>query len=131
MQSIGGSTDAASKAPTEYHTTLQARANLSRIAALERPCRMDIRLLMMKAANERLLGRREEALATYRGILQFEPRPEVYLAGGRTLSEMGRFDEAIEWYLPAVRFNPALQLDIDNFGEELGRRVRARLAGGR
>ncbi len=103
----------------------RARANLADLQRMEKPCRARTHLYMLEAQNENLLGRKEEAIATLRQALLVDRRPEIYIAIGTLLVELGRMDEAVDHFVTAGRFSPARVKYIAS--PEARRRVEERL----
>jgi O-antigen ligase len=71
-------------------------------------CPFSQELLMVRAANLRLVDRRDEAVETYRRALAIEKRPEILFQLGATLLETGRTQEALAAFTEACRFQPLL-----------------------
>lgn len=127
VQSVSGLTARSEDAPG-HAVTNQVRTNLAELEKIDRFCASDVRAVMLKAANLRLVGRTDEALSMYRRAAEIEPRPEIYYSMGLLLAEERRFDEAVEPFAVLVAFDKRRQFDVDRFSEELGRRVQARIA---
>jgi tetratricopeptide (TPR) repeat protein len=89
-----------------------ARETLEKTGSLLGHCRNRLPLLMVRAANLRALGRREEAAAAYREALVIEKRPEIYFQLGTTLFEDGRVQDSVEEYARACRFQPSLLSEV-------------------
>ena len=71
----------------------------------ERPT--DIKLLTLRASLERDAGRKDEAVATLRKILEVEPNKDShYFTLGVFLDELGRKDEAFAAMEKAIELNP-------------------------
>ena len=85
---------------------LQARRNLEVLAKYETACDDDVDLYMEKAANERVLGRMQEAIASYENALEIDHRPEIYFNLGATQLQAGDRERGIENLVTAVRFHP-------------------------
>lgn len=68
----------------------------------------DIDLLMIRAANLRLLDRKDEAADAYRAALRLDQRPEIYFNLGFVELERGRREVARDAFITAVAFNPLL-----------------------
>jgi tetratricopeptide (TPR) repeat protein len=90
----------------EYSRSELARENLVQLLSLREQCRDSVHVHVLVGLNQWLLGRNEEALASYRQALTIDHRPEIYLAIGDILLALDRFDEAVESYTTAVRFKP-------------------------
>ena len=118
-------TDAALKSTDDYQRIVRARRNLADFAWMRERCAADVRVPMLAAGNERLLGRLEEALRSYEAALAADRRPEIYAAHAETLLLLGRMDEAAESYIAAARFAPEVMGTVPS--EEIQRRVEERL----
>jgi hypothetical protein len=81
-----------------------ALANLATIKGSLEHCPSDVRLLMIAAANERILLRPERAVSAYQRALQVDERPEIYLELGLTQLSMGNRTEAVANLTRAGRF---------------------------
>lgn len=119
-------TDAAEQEPDPYAKVVMVRENLAALLPLRESCRDSVRVYALVGQNQWLLGRTEEALASYREALKVDHRPELYLAIGDALIALGRFDEAVQSYTTAVRFRPAA-IDAIQSGEA-AQQVRRNLA---
>lgn len=97
-------TDLASASSESYARLSRTRRNLEDLRAIDPQCRMDVRLYMLKAANEEMLGHYEDAVRSYTSALTVDRRPEIYTSLGLTLIRLGRLDEAAENYAVAARF---------------------------
>lgn len=69
---------------------------------------VEVQLLTALGAQYRLLGRSEQAIATYRRALELEPRPEIYLNLAQELARTGERQAAAENLETARRLAPAL-----------------------
>lgn len=98
-------TDAAEKTAGDYERTVRARRNVADLTRLRESSPTDVRVPVLIAANQLLMGLREEAVRSYDEALRVEPRPEIYMARGDALVQVGRVDEAVESYAAAVRFD--------------------------
>ena len=99
-------TDGAVKTASDYERTVRARRNVSELARLRESAPNDVRVPMLIAANQLLIGLRGEAVLSYDDALRVDPRPEIYMARGDALVQLGRVDDAVESYATAVRFDP-------------------------
>jgi tetratricopeptide (TPR) repeat protein len=109
----------------EYAKVQRAEANIARLRALEPHCRTDVRLYMLLGGNEALAGQPQNAVRNYELALTIDRRPEIYIALAEQLILLGRIDEAVDNYVIAGRFSPAVLEIIPS--EEIARRVRERL----
>jgi tetratricopeptide (TPR) repeat protein len=98
-------TDGAAKTAGDYERTVRARANVAELARLRESAPIDVRVPMLIAGNQMLMGLREEAVRSYEEALHVDPRPEIFMARGDALVQLGRVDEAIESYATAVQFD--------------------------
>jgi tetratricopeptide (TPR) repeat protein len=110
--------------PSQYEISARARRNIDELRRLLEQCPAVPDLYMALALNEQLIGRDEEASATYGRLLEIEQRPEIYSALGNVLVRLGRYDEAVEAHVKARRFSSRIGT-IDHI--ETRRRVRERL----
>jgi tetratricopeptide (TPR) repeat protein len=121
-------TDLAMKTTADYVRLTRLRQNLEDLRRLEGRCALDVRLYMLKAANDEVLGRDEDAVYAYRQALQIDRRPEIYSSLGFAFIRLGRFEEAAQNYAVAARFTN----EITNIpSEEVERRVVEILRGGK
>ena len=74
----------------------------------------DLSLLMMTAANERVLGHNGEAIRLYREALRLDQRPEIYYNIAETEVTMGARDQAFDNLLRGSLFNPWMIREIDD-----------------
>lgn len=99
-------------ADNRFRTSATAHENL---AALE-PCLAatpaDVGTYMLVAANDRLLGRFDEAAAMYRRALQYDRRPELYYNLGLTELELRQRGPAVADLIIAVRFSRQYMADL-------------------
>lgn len=98
-------TDGAGKTAADYERTVRARRNIAGLARLRESSPNDVRVPMLIAANQLLMGLPAEAVRSYDDALRVDRRPEIYMARGDTLVQLGRVDEAVESYAAAVRFD--------------------------
>jgi tetratricopeptide (TPR) repeat protein len=110
---------------SDYNAVLQARENLAALRRLEGPCRTDVQLYALEGNNEEILGRKDDAVQSYRRALSVDQRPELHFALGTLLVELGRMDEAVDHYVTSIRFSPERQGRIAS--PEAARRVAERL----
>ena len=90
-----------------------ARRNLERLDALPASCRDDLYWIMLVAANSRIVGDGQRAVAEYTRALARNQRPEIYYDRGMTLLEMHQPARAINDLAVAASFNPLLIEDLD------------------
>jgi len=69
----------------------------------------DVGIQVALAGQYMLLGRYDQATATYRDALAIEARPEIYLNLGNALFASGHSDEALDAYRKAVALAPRLR----------------------
>lgn len=88
-----------------FRSAPAARENLTAIgeSLAKRPG--DIDYLMMRGANDRVLGNYEEARASYQEALRYDRRPELYAELGVTELQMGHRAEALDALFQAVLFS--------------------------
>lgn len=110
----------------DYGRTVRARRNLEQLAAMREHCSTDVRVPMLVAANERLLGNYEGAIRSYQAALQVERRPEIYTALAETLIVTGRLDDAVASYAEAVRFGSEEVIPSPGIRELVQERLDAR-----
>ena len=95
-----------------------ARRNIQRLTPCM-ACASNVNRAMLLAANLRLIGRQEEAVAAYREALRRDRRPELYFNIGTTLLELGRDAEAREYLITACLYNPDYESAIPAHQDEL------------
>ena len=118
----------AAMAASSPESQVIARQTLGRAAEFRERFPGDVRLAMIEAANERLIGRPEDAATAYRRALQYDRRPEIYF--NLAIAESNAHDptSAAEHLAQALRFSPALARDISD--ETLKRRAIAIIRSG-
>jgi tetratricopeptide (TPR) repeat protein len=89
-----------------------ARANIALLRGFLETRRSDVDLYMLLAANERILARNEDAIATYTRALAFDKRPEIYYNIGMLHLGNGRRGEAITNLYQAVLFDRTFMDDV-------------------
>jgi len=112
LNALEGATDKASASTDPYVASPMARENIQEARDLLRIERFNPNLYMLLADNERLIGRRASAAATYEEGLRCCPRPEIYLELGRMQYELGQHREGTANIARAVRFQEDLVEDI-------------------
>jgi tetratricopeptide (TPR) repeat protein len=108
------SVDAVAAAPA-------ARANLTDLANIARPERLNPNWYLLYGANCEILGRNAEAADAYTRALAIDQRPEIYVHRGMLLLQQGRVDAAVHDLATAARFDEFVLYDLT--GD-----VRARVA---
>jgi hypothetical protein len=98
-------TESAMRAGEAFTSAPIARENLATIAGLLPKRPGDIDLLMMRAANDRILGNFDDARAAYQEALRYERRPELYYELGCVDLQLGHRDEALEALYQAALFS--------------------------
>lgn len=123
---ITASTEIADGTPDDYRRLVRARRNLEELKAIRPWCAAtEVRVPVLTAANEEMVGRPEDAIRSYDQALQVDRRAEIYAARARLQVRLGRIDEAVESYAVAARMDVT---ELDRIGsEEILRRVRERL----
>jgi tetratricopeptide (TPR) repeat protein len=100
------STVAAARRDAASQAVLRRNLEILRDAAAMDPA--DVRVPLARGSVLLLLGRLDEAIASYRAALELEPRPEIHLNLGRALAAAGRPAEAephfalvrqVDWHL--------------------------------
>jgi len=126
IAAIGSTTLAADRTGVSSRAAVLAQESLSRARALQGSCRTNVMLYPLIAANEQILGRDDDAIATYRRALTIARRPELYREIGIIHLRHGRMDEALDEFVTGGRFNPHI---IDGLAfPELEQQLAARLA---
>lgn len=119
LAKVAGRTTQAETTRAEFLRLARIRANRDELRALERRCGTDVRLYMLMAANEELLGLTEETVRTYEKALTVDQRPEIHTSLGWALIRLGRYDEAARHYAIAVRFR---DMPLDEIPSEVVQR---------
>ena len=108
-----------------WRVPVLARQSVVRINDCLGPCTVNPNLLMLYAANLRVLGQHESAIEAYQRALKLDRRPEIYFNLGMTELALGRQEAAIRDFVKAGRsgylFN---DIEIDLVREEVERRLR-------
>jgi tetratricopeptide (TPR) repeat protein len=94
--------------------SLQARRNLTALMVCMRPTCRDVSLDMIVAANNRVLGRYDEAIRLYRHALLLGRRPELYSNLAAAEAAAGDRAAAREDFLRAALFSPWSVQSIDD-----------------
>lgn len=93
---------------------LAARRNVDAFApCLNALCR-DVSLDILVAANDRVLGRSDEAIRLYLDALRLDVRPEIYVNLAETELTLGNRKAAREHALRATLFNVGMLANIDD-----------------
>ena len=117
MARITAATERLMRAEQEsWKSAATARANLQTLDGCADVCRDDVDREMLAAANLRVLGRNEEAVALYEHALTWDRRPELYLQLGVTQVAAGLRETGINTLRKAVRFNPRIVNMVDDAG---------------
>lgn len=101
-----------------------ARDNLATINQFLPKRPGDVDYLMMRGANDRLLGNYDDARAAYQEALEYDRRPELYYELGCTELEMGRRNEALDALFQAVLFS---RIYLDSLSPDVVDALNARL----
>jgi tetratricopeptide (TPR) repeat protein len=99
-----------------------ARLNVEDLARIEAARRLDPEWYLLYAENCQLLGRQQDAAASYSRALQIDQRPEIYMYRGLLMLQLGRIDDAVSDLATAARFKPDILFDV---GGDLRTRVAA------
>src|SRR5947209_6842035 len=115
-----------------YRAAPIAREDLAKIGEYLPKRPGDVDYLMMRGANDRVLGNYEEARASYQEALRYDRRPELYSELGVTELQMGRRAEALDALFQAVLFSriyfEALSPDVRSEERSVGKECRSRRA---
>jgi tetratricopeptide (TPR) repeat protein len=90
-----------------------ARDNIALLQTITNACQLSIDYHLIYAANERILGRNNEAIEHYTAALESDHRPEIYFDRGVTYLEQGKLDPATADIALAARFNPWYLESVD------------------
>jgi tetratricopeptide (TPR) repeat protein len=93
---------------------IAARRNIASLQECMTPSCRDVSLDMLVAANYRIVGRYQDAIALYRDALRFDRRPEIYLNLAATEIAVGNRPGAREVMVPAAMFNPWIISGIED-----------------
>jgi tetratricopeptide (TPR) repeat protein len=104
------STIAAARRDASAQVVLRRNLEVLRAAAAMDPA--DVRVPLARGSVLLLLGRRDEAISSYRQALELEPRPEIHLNLGRALAAAGRRDEAERHFALVRALDPRLARSI-------------------
>lgn len=91
--------------PSSARVMLSARQGVEQMERCARVSPLDVDMYMTLAGFQRVLGRSEEALVSYRTALRYDRRPEIFLNIGLIELDSGRLEAAIPPLVTACRFN--------------------------
>lgn len=94
--------------------SIQARRNLAALSPCMGPTCRDVTLNMIAAANNRVLGRYDEAVNLYREALQLDRRPELYANLAAAEAAAGDRNAARSDLLRAALFSPVTLRYVDD-----------------
>jgi O-antigen ligase len=101
-----------------------ARDNLVTIAQCLAKRPGDVDYLMMRGANDRLLGNYEDARASFQEALRYDRRPELYYELGTADLQLGRRDEGLDALFQAVLFS---RIYLESLSPDVVEALKARL----
>ena len=87
-------------------------ANVKLLQRAQREAPADSRLLLAEGSQYLLLGRAEEAAATYQRALAVEARPEIYLNLGRAQLALGDRQAAAASFHAALTLAPMMRSEV-------------------
>jgi tetratricopeptide (TPR) repeat protein len=90
-----------------------ARDNIALLQTITNSCQLSVDYHLNYAANDRMLGRNDEAIDHYTAALAADHRPEIYFERGVTYLEEGKLEPATADIALATRFNPGFLESID------------------
>jgi tetratricopeptide (TPR) repeat protein len=99
-----------------------ARDNIALLQTITNACPLSIDYHLIYAANDRILGRNDEAIEQYTAALTADHRPEIYFNRGITYLEERKLEPATADIALATRFNPGF---LDNLDAQMRERVAA------
>jgi tetratricopeptide (TPR) repeat protein len=85
-----------------------ARANIGALIRCEDSQPPDINLYMLLGANYQIVEEWDRAVAAYESALRIDRRPEIYLSLGTCHLETGEEQKAIDAFVAACAFAPAM-----------------------
>jgi len=116
-----------------FRASRYARANLTALDLCLKAAPDDVALYMLAAANDRLIGRFDDAATMYRKALQYDRRPELYYNLGLMELALNQRQAAVADLLTAVCFSRTyirdLPADVQNEINDALRRQYPYLAG--
>ncbi|HVR39336.1 MAG TPA: tetratricopeptide repeat protein [Thermoanaerobaculia bacterium] len=92
--------------------SIRAREITRRLIACMDDKPADVTVYMLTAANERVLGNYEQAIAWYQKALTYDRRPEIYFGIGETYLEMGNMEQAHRYFVATAVFRMDFVKDI-------------------
>lgn len=87
-----------------YGESVRARQTAARVLTCIEHVPTNVNLYMLVAANYRVLGRYEDAIAMYRAALRYDRRPELYLNIGESYLALGNAEEAQRYLVATALF---------------------------
>jgi tetratricopeptide (TPR) repeat protein len=90
-----------------------ARDNIALLQTITNACQLSIDYHLIYAANERILGRNDEAIEHYTAALDSDHRPEIYFDRGMTYLDERKLEPATADLAVAARFNPWYLESVD------------------
>jgi tetratricopeptide (TPR) repeat protein len=99
------------RTPDPTVTTLAARQLIELARPCMERCPEQLDWLLITAAAYHVIGRYDQAEATYREALRIDQRPEIYRELGLTQLDARRYDDAVLDLAVAFRFSPLAFLD--------------------
>jgi len=94
--------------------SVRAQRNLEELLECMRPTCRDVSLDMIAAANDRVLGRYDEAIRLYRDALRLDRRPEIYVNLAAAEAAAGDRVSAREDLLRAALFSPWVVRSVED-----------------
>lgn len=91
------------------------RLNLERLQFFERRYPIDVSIYVNKALIYVEFGDQRRGIAAWQKGMFFDKRPEMFLGMGLAKLELGLLEEAREDLLLAMRFNPDLRDNIEEY----------------
>ena len=95
-----------------FRASINARSNLTALDPCLKAVPDDVGLYMLAAANDRLIGRFDDAATMYRKALQYDRRPELYYNLGLMELAMNQHQAAVADLVTAVCFSRAYISDL-------------------
>ncbi|MBV8546998.1 MAG: hypothetical protein JO088_19840 [Acidobacteria bacterium] len=90
-----------------------ARDNIALLQTIADVSQLSVDYHLIYAANDRILGRNDEAIEHYTAALAADHRPEIYFDRGITYLEERKLEPATADIAMAARFNPGYIDDVD------------------
>jgi tetratricopeptide (TPR) repeat protein len=90
-----------------------ARDNIALLQTITNACHLSVDYHLIYAANDRILGRNDEAIEHYTAALAADHRPEIYFDRGITYLEERKLEPATADIALATRFNPGFLESLD------------------